>query len=235
MYKMAFEQVFTQLDILYDPEKGLVSGMTPGQPERGECFLVKLHETHMEIIRLKYPNQDQCSMHGREILVRLYEVAQKLGILTISVSDYSEMPANNPEKEPICFYRYYILLHGISWYNTFGYFSDEYPNEVPHNLALINAPVNVYDKFREYQLFYKYFSQKELDTMTVNQVAIVLDKLWRSKNRDDELYELLQFIVLEPPFKYKSALQLEVNSQETVFLYKQMEADSISPSRIRTQ
>jgi hypothetical protein len=231
MYKSTFEQVFTQLDILYDPEKCLVSGMTPRHPERGECFLVKMHETRMEIIRLKYPEQDQCCMRGSEILIKLYEVARKLGVLSISVSDYSEIPANDPDKEPICFYRYYILLHGVSWYNTFGYFSDEYDKEVPHNLALIHSPINVYDKFREYQLLYKYFSQTELDTMTLYDVMSALDKLWRSNNRDEELYDLLQFIVLEPPIKYKScSLHLEVKHVDTVFLYKKL-AELTHPSR----
>lgn len=218
-----FEETFPELDILIDEEKNLVSGRTPGETENGECFRLLVKEDCLEIICMKYPKQTKCNLSGSYILIKLYEIARKLDKEHIVLSDSSEIHAGH--KEPICFYRYYILLHGISWYNKFGYFSDNYRDEFAHNYKLIHSPVNVYGKFREYQLFYKYFPGEELDKMSVNQAFIALDMLWRSKGDfDNDLYELIQFIVLEPPIKYNHRLRLEVKDPKVATLYQKLSA-----------
>ena len=218
-----FTETFPELDILIDEEKNLVSGRTPGETENGECFRIRIQEDYFEIVCMKYPNQNKCTMRGSHILIKLHEIAHKLGVEYIILSDSSEIHAGH--KEPICFYRYYILLHGISWYNKFGYFSDNYLNEYEHNYKLIHTPVNVYNQFREYQLFYKYFKEEDLNKMTVNQAMIALNMLWRSKGVfDNDLYELIQYIVLEPPIKYNHRVRLSVKDPQVEALYQKLSA-----------
>jgi len=218
-----FTETFPELDILYDEEKGVVSGQTRGEHENGECFRVLIKDDHLELLCMKYPNQNKCKMRGGYILIKLHEIAKRLYKQYIILHDSTEIEVEG--KEPFCFYRYYILMHGVSWYNKFGYLNENYVDEYAHNYALIHSPVNVYGNFREYQLFFKYFPVYELDKMTVNQALIALDKIWRSNEFfDNDLYDLIQFILLEPPIKYNRCLRLSVQDPEIDMLYTVLSA-----------
>lgn len=218
-----FAKTFPELNIVYDSEKNLVSGKTPGEEEEGEWFRLLLWDQYMEVICIKNPRQRKCSLSGSIILVRLYEVAHTLNKPYIVLYDSSEIYAGH--KEPICFYRYHILMHGISWYNKFGFFSENYLNEYAHNYELINSPVKLYDKFREYQHFYKFFKKEELEKMSVKEAMVALNLLWRSQvNFDNDLYELIQFIVLEPPIKYNHQLRLSVKDPRVEEMYRVLSA-----------
>lgn len=201
-YVTVFQEIFPpSTEILYDPNENLISGNTGG--ENSECFLIRIHGlTQMELVRLRYPNQFNCAMRGKDILANIQNAARILGVKQIIVSDYTEYEV--PDREPICLWRYHILIHGISWYNKYGYVSNNHEDEVRHNAAILNSPLSDYSRFAEYQLFYQYFSPDDA-TMTVNRAMILLDELWKKQTTvDDDLYTLMQFLTLEPPIKYNN-------------------------------
>jgi hypothetical protein len=214
-YIAAFEEAFQpHVKILYDPSLNNISGVMGA--ENKQCFLISIRGTRMELLQLaanrtnnanNNNNNNEYSGSGSEILCRIHTAAHNLGITQIVLTDSSELLVPGDNKPPICFWRYHILLHGISWYNKFGYFSKQHINETRHNAFILNEPLSNYSRFAEYALFRKYFPDANND-ISVREAMILLDKQRKTSKveDDDDLYTLIQFLVLEPPLKYNSRL-----------------------------
>ena len=203
-YIAAFEEAFQpHVKILYDPSLNNISGVIGA--ENTHCFLISIRGTQMELLQLAASRTNN-DYSGSEILRRIHTAAHNLGITQIILTDSSELLVPG-DKAPFCLWRYHILLHGISWYNKFGYFSNQYSDEVRHNASILNEPLSNYSRFAEYELFHKYLYKTDI---SVHEAMILLDRLWISKTSkgedDEDLYTLIQFLVLEPPLKYKCRL-----------------------------
>jgi hypothetical protein len=212
-YIAAFEEAFQpHVKILYDPSLNNISGVMGA--ENKQCFLISIRGTRMELLKLAASRTNNNEYSGSDILRRIHTAAHNLGITQIILTDSSELLVPGDNNPPICFWRYHILLHGISWYNKFGYFSKQHIDETRHNAFILNEPLSNYSRFAEYALFRKYFPDANND-ISVHEAMILLDKQRKTSKveDDDDLYTLIQFLVLEPPLKYNSRL---INSQKNI-------------------
>jgi hypothetical protein len=108
---------------------------------KNKCFKVFIDNTTLEIESLKYPNETNCLLKGPEILIKLYEAAMYMKLHNITLYDSSEIFFDN------CSYSlagYYILMHGISWYNSFGYYSKTFKDEYVHNENTMSRQLKFY-------------------------------------------------------------------------------------------
>lgn len=103
------------------------------------CLELLIHRNFMKV---EYVNKCNDRISGTQLLNIVSKFAKENGTInTIELQDTSKLPK-------LC-YRYdfplyiiYILSTGKSWYNTYGYKSTNYVNEVRHNARLLNMPMD---------------------------------------------------------------------------------------------
>lgn len=108
------------------------------QNQENECFDITIDQNKNQIIgntlqinAIKYPKGNKCLMSGPEILVRLYHAAKDMKLRYIALDDSCRIYFDGGCS--LLLTHYYILLHGKSWYNTFGYYSNNYREELVKN------------------------------------------------------------------------------------------------------
>ena len=84
---------------------------------------------------------DKCGITGSKSLELLYKFASSMpNIKYLRLADASELTICNDIR--INLYIFKILCSGKSWYNSLGYISDNYNDEIKHNLEIISLPFN---------------------------------------------------------------------------------------------
>ena len=94
-------------------------------------------------------------MTGKEILNKIIEIADRLE-KNIVLSDSSYKKFGTMKCTYQLFY-FYILLHGESWYNTFGFKSKTHEEDTQHNETVRHLPLHEY-----VQLAKEHFIEREL-------------------------------------------------------------------------
>jgi hypothetical protein len=135
---------FTYEGRFRDPSFPLVS--------KNQCFEITITDDHMNIDYIKYSNEFNCKLAGSVILRELIEIARKMELNYVELSDFSRIyrpgfiskgdTVSGEERYEnsyeLAYYR--ILLEGQSWYNRIGFVSDSTPLEYAHNQQLRNTP-----------------------------------------------------------------------------------------------
>lgn len=209
--------------------------------ENSECFSIKYNtnENIMEISALKYPRDKaiHCKYSGTDILVRIYLVGKELNVQQIIIhADGSEfsLPNVDPNKSDKQFYYYSfnILLYGESWYNRFGYHSNEYKEEIKDNSIIINKPLDEFGKDRQIQKIKKMLIDiGKNDLFTLRDIAVYLKNEFIMKyeaiitNTDlySKLVLLLEYVTYYGfmYFNYNGEnLRLDMNDASTIKLYE---------------
>ena len=85
-------------------------------------------------------------MSGTTALNKLINIAKNLNLQKIDLLDASEIHFNRQTYDNNCAFElstFYILLHGKSWYNNFGFISESCDTEYKdHNEQIIKFPLN---------------------------------------------------------------------------------------------
>jgi hypothetical protein len=88
---------------------------------------------------------DKCSgTAGNDIVQRIVWFAKSYGCRKINLVDAARLIVGISRKNTYCKFKIYllsILTTGQSWYNKFGFVSDNYENEVANNRNLMNITV----------------------------------------------------------------------------------------------
>ena len=130
----------SEIDISYDKDDNMYYGYFKSATDKNKCFKVEVnYPTYMVINGIKFENEVNCLIPGSTILNKLIDVAKELGLEYIRLYDASRIyrpgitTAFNVSLNSYPLYVLYILLHGKSWYNSRGFFSNSYKEEVEFN------------------------------------------------------------------------------------------------------
>ena len=99
------------------------------------CLELLIHGNFMKV---EYVNKCNDRISGTQLLNIISKFAKDKGnITTIELQDTSKLP-KLCHRYDFPLYIIYILSTGKSWYNTYGYKSSTYEQEVRHNARLLN-------------------------------------------------------------------------------------------------
>ena len=103
------------------------------------CLELRIHRNLMKV---EYVNKCNDRISGTQLLNIISNFAKDNGtITTIELHDTSKL-SNLCYQYDFPLYILYILSTGKSWYNTYGYKSVNYEEEVSHNARLLNMPMD---------------------------------------------------------------------------------------------
>ena len=139
-------QVFRQqFDEIYKLQFDYIHGTTCSDKTVCECFALRVYdapETIVHIDRIKYKYGPECGLSGTSILSRLTNMFKMHRTPGVQIYDSASIHTLvNGEPRDIKLSVYLILLNGESWYNRYGYRSDNYATEVEQNNAFSNKPL----------------------------------------------------------------------------------------------
>lgn len=97
-------------------------------------ILFNSKDLKMHLYKLK-----KCSISGTEFLLKMDELAEKLNIKSITLTDESSIEFGRGRSINLALLN--ILSTGKSWYNSKGYISTNYIDEQEHNLKIIDMNI----------------------------------------------------------------------------------------------
>jgi len=197
-----------------------------------ECFDVTIKQNIMTVENLKYPDEYNCSLRGKDILIRLYSIAYKLDLEKIVLYDLSKLilpETRFEQKLEIDMATYYILLYGESWYNTLGYYQYDYNKERSHNLKQIHTEFRVNKMHIPGQEIYIDPVFNGEDLISVNKIMKTIDPILKQEfhkidSRDHPLYRIVTFLTKNVNVKYSNSLHLDVHDPRIIALYEDLES-----------
>lgn len=147
--KSVLKSHFPQLEIDHELGKDEETKMTIirirgnmcKEREKCECFSLDVFDDHIHIDRIKYKYSEYCTMSGKEIMDRLNQSFHELKVPKVTLFDEAKVKfiGKDGKEYMIELKKYNILLYGMSWYNRFGYVSQDYVKELEHNREIRNA------------------------------------------------------------------------------------------------
>ena len=138
----------SEIDIEYDKEADMYYGIFKNASDKNKCFKISLNKTNMVINGIKFENEVNCALPGSTILNKLIDIAKELDLEYIQLYDVSRIyrpgmtSVFNISIDSYPLYILYILLHGQSWYNSKGFYSDFYSEEIEFNQINRNMSFN---------------------------------------------------------------------------------------------
>ncbi len=111
-----------------------------GPPYKNKCFTIVVAPKYISIVGIKYENETNCLLSGNSILEKIETFARNIGVSFISLNDGSQIYIDEFKSYSLA--TYYILLHGVSWYNAKGYVSKKIEEEKIYNKKIIETPMN---------------------------------------------------------------------------------------------
>ncbi len=164
---------------------------------KNKCFVIVVTNTYIQIKGIKYENEINCLLSGNSILDKIETFAKKIGVKSISLSDGSEIYIDDTNSYSLS--RYYILLHGMSWYNSRGYVSSNTENEKKKNKIVNATPMNQINKLLQssvYQSVVDGLSIYEIDSSEpIGKIMYKLDELRKSGEYGYELMKVIKMFV----------------------------------------
>lgn len=122
---------------VYEQYSGNVVVSTLENPDN-RCLELNIHGNHMKV---EYVSKCNYRISGSQILSIIQKFVKDKGDITmVELQDTSKLP-NLCKRYDIPLYIIYILSTGKSWYNSYGYKSANYANEIKHNKKLL--PMNI--------------------------------------------------------------------------------------------
>ena len=153
-------------------------------------------------------NSTFAGIRGKDILHTIHNAAKQLELDRIELLDTSTIHHGN-----IRLAYYHILLHGISWYNSFGYYGTNFKADSEFNLSRIRLPLS--DVISKYErditnLLEDVLGECYMAKMTVQQVIQELDWLIRRDCDDIRIYLIIEYFIRKLQLKYNPLLALRV-------------------------
>jgi hypothetical protein len=119
---------------VYQPYAGNIIVSSLENPNN-HCLELNIHGSHMKV---EYISKCNYRISGSQILGIIQKfVKENGGINIVELQDTSKLP-NLCKRYDIPLYIIYILSTGKSWYNSYGYKSANYDNEIRHNKKLLH-------------------------------------------------------------------------------------------------
>lgn len=140
-----FQKLSIEITATILKEEYLIRGFTCITETECECFCLKIimDPFVVWIERIKFKYGEKCNLTGTEILQKLTNCFRELQLAKVVLYDVAKVQFKYGEESiQINMHIFNILLYGQSWYNRFGYISDNYKEEKEHNAALQNTKIS---------------------------------------------------------------------------------------------
>jgi hypothetical protein len=183
-----------------------------GYSNKHKCFDVYLFLEHNEMA-IAHIQSCPPKLCGTDILEYLYSVAYVLGIETVELMDTSTI---HDGKVHLGYY--HILLHGISWYNSMGYYGKSFKEDTLYNKRQIQRPIdNVVECPNMRAIMEDVLGDYDV-SMTVQQAIRELDWVMRRNIMQLELYILFEYLIRQLRLRYNPMLKMRVSSTEKIYI-----------------
>ena len=200
--------ITTKLD--YDTDD--MSLKVIGQWDKYKCFEVYLFIEHNEMV-IAHIQSCPPKLCGTDILEYLYSVAYVLGIDTVELMDTSTI---HDGKVRLAYY--HILLHGISWYNSMGYYGATFERDTLYNKRQIQRRIDEVVECPNIRAILSDLLGDYNDGMTVQQAIRELDWVMRRNIMQMELYILFEYLIKQMRLRYSALLKMRVSAAEKIYL-----------------
>jgi len=183
-----------------------------GKWDKYNCFEVYLFLEHNEMV-IAHIQSCPPKLCGTDILEYLYSVAYVLGIHTVELMDTSTI---HDGKVRLGYY--HILLHGISWYNSMGYYGKTFKEDTIYNKRQIQRPIDDVVKCPSMRAILEDVLGDYDVSMTVQQAIRELDWVMRRNIMQLELYILFEYLIKQLRLRYSALLKMRVSSTEKIYI-----------------
>jgi hypothetical protein len=173
-------------------------------------------EKTINIANLKYPRQENCLLSGPNLLNKLIKLASQLDCSIFIETDTSSLTLSNPKQTIVDLAVLKILLNGESFYNKYGFQSNEYLQEYKYNKKIRESPVRNIDfeiSEDDISMMEQAFDITINDSTTFVDVANSIKTITQHRQYSDEVAFAIKMLVNDY-FKYLinyNASNLEYN------------------------
>ena len=159
-------------------------------PELNECLTIRINDNNVELFQL-----NKCSYQGKTNLEKLIKYIKYLNsleelkdkFLFIYLYDVSEVKIKDMF---IPLWLLSILSIGKSWYNTFGFISDDYDSEIEKNNLIIQK--NIKDFL--YESYNKLYTRNNINidriTLKSNKSKKIIEQFLEYYNNDNTVQDI---------------------------------------------
>lgn len=180
------------------------------------CYDLYLFLEKNEMIIVKIHKHDSAGISGNMLLEKLYSVSRTMGIDTVTLMDTSTIHDGK-----IQLGYYHILLHGISWYNSMGFYGETFARDTKYNKLQINRTLrDVVDCYHIRNILEDVLGQNYNRNMTVQQLFIELDWLVRRDVEQLKMYILIEYFIRELRLRYNQILTMNMKDTHLAKIYK---------------
>ena len=177
-----------------------------------KCFEVYLFIEHNEMM-IAHIYSCPPKLCGTDVLEYLYSVAYVLGIETVELMDTSTIHGGK-----VRLGYYHILLHGISWYNSMGYYGNTFKEDTIYNKRQIQRRIDDVVKCPTIRTILEDVLGDYSESMTVQQAIRELDWVMRRNIMQMELYILFEYLIKQLRLRYSALLKMHVASTEKIYI-----------------
>lgn len=103
------------------------------------CLILIISKDHIIVSSLTKCNITESEGTGTSLMLKVELLAKKIGIGSIRIYDDSKIRVCGNE---IDLFHFTIIMKGISWYNSLGYKSEIYDEEIKHNKHIISSRIS---------------------------------------------------------------------------------------------
>lgn len=211
-----------------------------------ECLKVKIYQDPYDlnspekiyIKQLKYVQPNICKISGSELLYKIYMIGKELNMnIVIESDDAVKRYFARKDSKAQCSINladYNILLKGMSWYNQFGYFTEDHKEQSETNEDIRNQTISEYfnDSYEKINNIINTLNQMDPNAKLtfetpIKDVVKVIDVLKRKEENqlfcDSPLILIIREILMMHKIEYNDEdLELEINDSYVHEIYNNL-------------
>ncbi len=182
--------------------------------------------------KLKYDKPTICKATGAELLYSLYNVAKELGYnIVLEDSSYKFFPLREGSRAvcQIDLATYNILLTGESWYNKYGYYSEDHNDNKSSNKKIMNKMLSeclTENTINELTTI----DSRLTGELSIHEMMKIIDEIIKQPREKpltcvDDLIQLLNTRIigkLKLNIVYNKYLQLDINDPTVAEIYEKL-------------
>jgi len=123
-----------------------IRGLACENKEKCECFALKVYyypDAYVLIDRIRYKYGEECRLSGSIILEKLTRTFKDNNISPVFLYDVAKINIEvDGAPKQFSLSTYNILLHGVSWYNKYGYINHKHAEEMAINNMEANKAIS---------------------------------------------------------------------------------------------
>ena len=134
---------------------------------------------------------------GTDIMKKVIELGNKLKVKYIELCDYAMFNAGDYKDLSVALAPFHIITTGSSWYNKFGFKSDNTNDEKEENEKIINQLFSDLVDYQFCEKFQEHFLEIDTKTQTLKQIFVYLKNTYINNKPERKKMTYSQSYLLE--------------------------------------